>query len=95
MSMDTKLYRTDIAGPKRPSVKVSDGCSVCGGRLPKGTTFMEAVLLTSEQAAKKWRFFCEGCLAQITEPYETRWDWEWPYCANTRGPKRHAVGWGG
>lgn len=67
-------------------------CSVCGGKLPKGTTYLESVQLESEQAGRKWRLFCEACLAKVTEPYETRWDWEVAGSLHVEVPKIRARG---
>ena len=50
-------------------------CSGCGEALPEDITYLEAVRLEHHRPVQ-WHFFCESCLAKLTKPYETRWDYE-------------------
>ena len=50
-------------------------CSGCGDVLPEDITYLEAVRLEHHRPVQ-WHFFCESCLAKLTKPYETRWDYE-------------------
>ena len=63
--------------PRRRRSKDIPRCTKCGIGLPKTATYREAVQLRSEIGAKIWKYFCEECLDEISEPYETKMDFEY------------------